>query len=163
MWGADDPDCRKPVVWEDVQHKPQTFDVDGRRRAPLDVQPYPSLTDYYRKLIRTRKQRRELIDGDLKYVVANDRTRTLASRRSLDGRVTLVVFNASSERRRVELRQLEVAGPVTVVESASDAVANLQFQSGKVQLELASESGVAILLRQASRGPVVLRNYRRRS
>ena len=149
MWLADDPDCRKPVLWEDIQHKPETFDVDGCRRTPVTVKPNPRLTNYYRKLIAARKQRRELIYGDLEFVVANDPTKVLAYRRSLDGRLASVIFNASSEPRRVEIRQPRAAGPVQVVESVPDAVANLQFEPDKVRLELASESGAAIFLRQS--------------
>ena len=28
MWGADDPDCRKPLLWDDVKHRPQVFAPD---------------------------------------------------------------------------------------------------------------------------------------
>ena len=28
MWGADDPDCRKPIIWRDVTHRPQVFTPD---------------------------------------------------------------------------------------------------------------------------------------
>ena len=39
MWGADDPDCRKPLLWDDVKHRPQVFAPDGRRHRPIPVKP----------------------------------------------------------------------------------------------------------------------------
>ena len=35
MWGANDPDCRKPMVWDDLEYADEVFDPDGiaRRRV----------------------------------------------------------------------------------------------------------------------------------
>jgi glycosidase len=34
MWGADDPDCRKPMLWEDLEYDDEAADPPGR--APAD-------------------------------------------------------------------------------------------------------------------------------
>ena len=34
MWGANDPDCRKPMLWDDIDYEPETTRPDGSRREP---------------------------------------------------------------------------------------------------------------------------------
>ena len=57
------------------------------------MKPDTELRSYYKTLIALRKKRRELVGGGLEFVVANDNDMTLAYRRELAGRETIVAFN----------------------------------------------------------------------
>jgi glycosidase len=73
MWGADDPHCRKPLIWPDLQ-----FEPEQRYAAPGD--PVRSRYDkvrfdnrhfaYYQQLIAIRKQHPVLSNGPVEFVVA---------------------------------------------------------------------------------------------
>lgn len=73
MWGADDPHCRKPLIWPDLQ-----FEPEQRYAAPGD--PVRSRYDkvkfdnrhfaYYQQLIAIRKQHPVLSSGPVEFVVA---------------------------------------------------------------------------------------------
>ena len=34
MWGANDPDCRKPMVWDDLAYNDEVYNADGSTRTP---------------------------------------------------------------------------------------------------------------------------------
>jgi glycosidase len=48
MWGADDPDERKPVVWADLRYDDETTDPFGRPRRRDRVEPDTALFRVYR-------------------------------------------------------------------------------------------------------------------
>ncbi len=73
MWGADDPDCRKPLWWGDMdfddefrnnfQPGGETFDKVGFNQE---------LFDFYKKIISIRKHNRVLGTGEIEFVFARD-------------------------------------------------------------------------------------------
>jgi len=144
MWGADDPDCRKPIVWEDIEHRPQVCRPDGGTTDPIAVKPNLQLLDYYRTLIALRKQRTELVHGELEYILVDDKAMTLAYRRSMAGRQTIVVFNRSDEVQVVRLDRN--GGPVLrlLVESCPGSFLKPKQTSLDIRFELAPLSGAAL-------------------
>jgi len=64
MWGADDPDPRKPMLWEDVAYQDEAADPFGRPRPVDPVAPDLELRDRYRALIAMRRAHLDLfVDG----------------------------------------------------------------------------------------------------
>ena len=144
MWGADDPDCRKPVIWDDTPHHPQVFWPDGKQAKPIAVKPNLKLLDYYRTLIAMRKKRRELVGGELEFILANDNDMTLAYRRQLAGRETIIAFNLSGQVKEVRLNEVSHLKTKVLGESNSGSVAGLQQDGRTIQFELAPCSGVVL-------------------
>lgn len=35
MWGGDDPDCRKPMVWSDMVYEPESVTVGQQPKSPI--------------------------------------------------------------------------------------------------------------------------------
>lgn len=104
MWGADDPDLRKPMVWDDIDYEDETTHPFGLPRKTDQVEPDAALQSVYRGLIALRKAHLRLFaDGALEYVTVNDHTRVLAYTRSLGGERALVAFNASDREQPFEL------------------------------------------------------------
>lgn len=101
MWGADDPDCRKPVVWDDLVYEDEKTGYDPSKNRPADiVKPDKELLEFYKKLIRIRKENPVLVYGDLKFTVADDSKMILAySRLSGDDEI-ITVFNRSDREQK---------------------------------------------------------------
>lgn len=55
MWGADDPDCRKPMVWPEFDYETETVHPLGHSRQPDPVFVDRELLEFYRSLIRLRR------------------------------------------------------------------------------------------------------------
>jgi glycosidase len=98
MWGADDPDERKPVVWGDLTYDDEATHPFGRPRNRDPVGPDTALLGVYRDLIALRKQHLRLfVDGTLTWLLTDDARGLLAYDRVLGDRRAIVAFNASDE------------------------------------------------------------------
>ena len=104
MWGADDPDCRKPMVWDDLEYAvEQAHYFPGRERPADTVRVDHELLAYYKGLITLRRENPALSLGDLKFLVADDATRTLAYRRTGAGEDIIVAFNLSDRPQTLSI------------------------------------------------------------
>ncbi|MHC4145492.1 MAG: hypothetical protein ACYSUD_12030, partial [Planctomycetota bacterium] len=82
---------------------PQIYLPDGKKTKPIVVKTNLELLDYYRTLIALRKQRPELVYGKLQYILINDKAMTLAYRRSIADRETIIAFNRSGKSQIIPL------------------------------------------------------------
>jgi cyclomaltodextrinase / maltogenic alpha-amylase / neopullulanase len=104
MWGADDPDCRKPMVWDDISYEDEHTAYDPARRRTADaVRPDTTLRSFYKKLCIMRKENPALIYGDLTFSVANDQKMVMAYDRMMGDEEIAVVFNRSDSLRFVNV------------------------------------------------------------
>jgi cyclomaltodextrinase len=104
MWGADDPDDRKPLVWADLRYDDETTHPFGRPRKRDRVAPDTALFRVYRELIALRKQhQRLLVDGDLHWLLTDDKHGLLVYDRVLGDQRAIVVFNVSSAAQEVSI------------------------------------------------------------
>lgn len=100
MWGADDPDARKPMVWADLVYEDETTHPFGRPRRRDPVAPDTALLEVYRELIALRKQHLRLfVDGTLTYLLTDDARGLLAYERVVDDERAVVAFNISDRPR----------------------------------------------------------------
>ncbi len=94
MWGADDPDERKPMVWGDLRYEDEVVHPFGRARRRDRVEPDTALYRVYRDLIAMRKAHLRLfVDGDLRWVRKEDGV--LVYERVLGKERAVVAFNVS--------------------------------------------------------------------
>ncbi len=104
MWGADDPDTRKPMLWSDLDYRPETTSPDGSLRPPEPVAPDTVLLDFYRSLTRMRAQYADqLANGGLRYTLADDARGLLGYERTKGDTTLLVFLNVSEEQTKVQL------------------------------------------------------------
>jgi glycosidase len=104
MWGGDDPDPRKPMLWSDLEYEPEVTHPMGLERRPDAVAPDMRLFRTYKEMVALRKNHLRLwVDGDLTWLAADDANRLLAYRRDLDGRQAIVAFNASEDVQDLEI------------------------------------------------------------
>jgi cyclomaltodextrinase / maltogenic alpha-amylase / neopullulanase len=105
MWGADDPDDRKPIVWADLEYEDETTHPFGRPRPRDRVVPDTALFRVYQSLIGLRKQRLRLfVDGSLGWLRADDDAGVLAYERVLGDQRAVIAFNISNEPREFAVK-----------------------------------------------------------
>ncbi|UCC49846.1 MAG: alpha-glucosidase C-terminal domain-containing protein, partial [Gemmatimonadota bacterium] len=98
MWGADDPDPRKPLVWADLAYEDETTHPFGRSRRRDPVAPDTALLRIYKDLIALRTQHLRLfVDGALNYLLTDDARGLLAFERVLGDERAVVAFNISDQ------------------------------------------------------------------
>jgi glycosidase len=104
MWGADDPDCRKPMIWDDIRYQDERAAYDQvKRRSPDIVRQDTSLKTFYEKLCWLRKENPVLVYGDLLFTLADDKKMVLAYDRKKDNDEILAVFNRSDSTRTISV------------------------------------------------------------
>ena len=104
MWGADDPDCRKPLVWDDLSYEDERVAFDPAKSRPDDVvKPDTALKSFYIRLCRMRKANPALVYGDLNFTVADDKNMILAYERTLGNEEVEAIFNRSENEVRINV------------------------------------------------------------
>lgn len=151
MWGADDPDDRQPMVWEDLKFEPQKISPGGQPDRNDDVNFDATLHDYYREAIALRKKFPVLVEGEMQLIGADNNSRMFAFAR--DGSETMVtVWNRSetSQTFRFHFGTTDGSAPHPLVPvfisqgKLSDAI--VQQGSGKVEVTLPGFTGVLLKL-----------------
>lgn len=104
MWGANDPCCRKPMVWDDIVYDDEAVLPDGGlRESPDAVAVDSDLLEHYRRLIHLRHELPALRRGTFEVVFIDDDRGLYGFRRELDGEEVLVLLNNSTKEQMAEL------------------------------------------------------------
>lgn len=103
MWGADDPDERKPMVWDDLVYDDEASHPLGIERPRDPVAFDRDLFAYYRSLANLRRSKPALQRGSLTFLLADDERRVLAYERRFGTEFVWVAFNLGSESADVRL------------------------------------------------------------
>jgi cyclomaltodextrinase len=96
MWGADDPDDRMPMVWEDLKFEPQTLSPGGQPKRNDDVNFDAPLHAYHREALALRRQHPALQDGSFQLIGAENSSKMFAFART-GTEMVLAVFNRHSD------------------------------------------------------------------
>jgi glycosidase len=96
LYGANDPCCRKPMVWPEMECTPIRHAPDGSRL----VDGFPNRFDWdlfshYRKLIRLRNSQPALQRGEYATLAVDDEKQIYAFSRSLAHDQVIIVLNSS--------------------------------------------------------------------
>lgn len=103
MWGADDPDCRKPMVWEGMDYAPEIYLPDGSTHDPDQVAFDQRMFGFYQFMARLRAENPVLSLGELEWTILDDRFGVIALRR-FDGDTEIrAAFNCTSEDQPLDL------------------------------------------------------------
>jgi glycosidase len=147
MWGANDPCCRKPMVWDDLKFEDEAVLPDQSPRPHADpVGVDADLLEHYRRCIALRNTWPALQTGDYRTLLADDRRGLLAFARTSGDQVVVVVLNNGADRQRLAVR----VGPGTW-DRVLGGEGHLRARPcGRVHLELEGRSGT-VLVRQAKR------------
>lgn len=93
LWGSNDPDCRKPMLWASQQYAPETHNPDQTQHAPDAVGFDPALFAWYQKFIGLRQRSAAIRLGRYTTVATDDARQLYAFRRTLGKEDVLVVLN----------------------------------------------------------------------
>jgi len=103
MWGGDDPDCRKPMVWDDLEYQPETFGSVSKYSESDSVRFDAALYSYYQKLFALRRKHQALREGSLQTSFRDDEKGVIAFRREHGDDVVFAVFNAGASEANFNL------------------------------------------------------------
>lgn len=141
MWGADDPDCRKPMVWKDINYEPETHHLLPNKTRKTDtVYQDLKLQSFYKRLINLRKSQPALIYGNIDFFLADDDKRLLGYSRTYEGESIFVIFNKSKTEQSAEISLPEG----TTYANALDGKA-VEDVKGKLTVTLPAETALILI------------------
>ncbi len=103
MWGGDDPDCRKPMMWDDLAHQPETYRSVSNYSESDTVRFDVALYAYYQKVLGLRRKHPALRQGSFQTLHRDDESGLIAFRREFEGDVVFAVFNTGARERSFTL------------------------------------------------------------
>jgi glycosidase len=104
MWGGDDPDCRKPMVWPGMKYETEVSDPLGRKREPDKVVFDTKLFNWYKEIISIRKANNVLSEGNLEFIYADNTNKVLGYKRTLNNQTIFIILNNSSKDNIVTIK-----------------------------------------------------------
>lgn len=143
MWGGDDPDDRKPLIWDDYIFEDEDRDAFGNEYSIDEVKLDNELLLFYKKLISIRKSNKELVYGDVDYFLADDYKNVLAYKRSFESNVVYVLFNLSNEAKDIEV-EVEKEGVYIDLISGK----KVHQKNGTLTISLEEKSSLIVKLAQ---------------
>lgn len=143
MWGANDPDDRKPMVWPDIAYQPERALPDGSLRPETEadeVAVNAALHAHYRKLIGIRNRHPALQTGTYRTLLADDKSEVFAFERRLGGQSVWVVLNNADKPRTVSI-------PATQADFTDvlNGDAALAAAGGKLVLDVPAKWGAVLV------------------
>lgn len=103
MWGGNDPDDRKPMLWPDISYADEVYLPDGGKRQPDKVTINQQLQAHYKKLIHIRHQYRALTLGRFNTLLTDDENNLYGYEREHLGQRVWVLFNNSDQEQQLNL------------------------------------------------------------
>jgi glycosidase len=103
MWGGDDPDDRKPMVWPDLKYENETYSTVTKFTNSDPVAFDHALFDFYKKVLRLRQNHPALRQGTITTLRKEDATGTYAFRRDFENDLVIAVFNVSAQQQKMAL------------------------------------------------------------
>jgi len=104
MWGAHDPCCRKPMVWDDIKYFPEKLNANGSEKKPDTVEVNQDIYTHYKKLIQIRKELPSLQKGSYETILKDDHNNLYGFQRQLGDDKVYVIFNKSSHIQTFDLK-----------------------------------------------------------
>jgi cyclomaltodextrinase / maltogenic alpha-amylase / neopullulanase len=103
MWGGDEPDCRKPMVWKELRYEAEAAHPLGQKRRSDAVRFDEEQFAFYQALGQARTQQPALRRGTVETLLADDARRLFVFARATEENRVLAAFNGSDREQTVEL------------------------------------------------------------
>jgi len=139
MWGADDPSCRKPLIWPDYNFNKEKAHPLGHNKAIDSVEFDHELFNFHRKMISIRKTNPVLISGDIEFLDVDANRQLLAYRRFDTQSEVVALFNHLDEDMAVNI-------PIQYKHTYKNLITNMSYESKDKQIEISVPPRTALLL-----------------
>jgi glycosidase len=102
MWGGDDPDCRKPLWWPEFEFEPEySNSILNEEKTYNEVSFNKEHFNFYKKLIKIRKDNRVLQNGEFTFLLAEGKK--LMYKRTNATDEIIVIFNLENTEQEFNL------------------------------------------------------------
>ena len=97
MWGANDPDCRKPMVWSERKYDAETYNPNQSQHEADEVVFDKDMFDWYKKFIGLRRQYECIRLGSYTTLRVDDENKLYGFSRKLGNEEVIVIINRGNK------------------------------------------------------------------
>ena len=145
MWGADDPDDRKPMVWPDTTYAVEDDHPLDHSRPADSVAFDHALFDVYRSLIQLRREHAALRRGRFRVLQADEERQMFTFSRTLDEEAIIVILNRSGEAHSARLPlPEELRGTYEMVFATTESGYRVQQDATALLVEVPELAGLVL-------------------
>ena len=106
MWGADDPDERKPMIWDDLIYDDEVANISKTPRSRDKVYFDKQLYSYFKKIIYLRNNQAALRRGDFQKLLFDDKNDAFAFSRNYQDEDIIVIINNSDSKQNIIIPEI---------------------------------------------------------
>lgn len=106
IWGADDPHCRKPMVWDDLIYENEVIDESSGFKTGFgsySVEQNKDLLQFYKDIIKIRSENESLRIGIIKFIYADNEKKSFAFESVIGDEKIICAFNLGKEEISIPL------------------------------------------------------------
>ena len=138
MWGGDDPDCRKPMNWNEIKFSDEKNHPFGNKRT-TDKNIFNSdLFNWYKNIISLRKSHTSLFDSNIKFYDSEDGI--LIFQRWDQNEKLFIVINNSNEMKNIKIPLLDEFN--SKKNKLIFGQCKYEFSKNQLSIEISKKSGV---------------------
>lgn len=141
MWGATDPYCRKPMLWDefiyDDEKNPSYINKGEVYKQEVDVE----LFAWYKKIISIRNKNKTLVYGRFKEILADNEKDVIVYERYDKKTSYIIVINNSFNLQKVEFKTYHINAEFR------DLITNNKIKtksSGEISLNVKAKTGLIL-------------------
>lgn len=146
MWGGDDPDCRKPMVWKEFKYDTETTHPFGYQRKSDEVKIDAGLFNWYRKMAIIRKENKTLSLGNVNFYPVDNEKMILVYTREHLGNKLLVIVNNNPDAKLISLEKNKYFNGQ---KSLVDLVGNKKMELKKDKIEIKLSAYQVMILKSS--------------
>ena len=140
MWGATDPYCRKPMIWPEMNFEDETNGSKFGKNEKYSVEADKELFNWYKKIIKIRKDNRVLSRGHFKEIIADDEKDFIVYERFDEDSSIITAINNSEKDIEINIESSKLLGNAIDLISGNMIIIN----NGIINLKLLAKSGVIL-------------------
>ncbi len=149
MWGAADPDDRKPMPWPDLSMQPEKTDPRGFIRNPDDANFDTALAGFYSSIVNIRRTTPSLSYGGWKTLYTDNAHHILVFMRSINSDYSVVFINRDTVQHNISVSLKDIIPQDIVLSFKASTESDIihipiQQNNSKVSTLLPPVSGVLI-------------------
>jgi cyclomaltodextrinase / maltogenic alpha-amylase / neopullulanase len=146
MWGGDDPDCRKPMVWSDLNYEPEVSHPFNKPRPKDDVFFNQELFEWYKKLISIRNDNPVLALGDINFFLIDNEKEILGYERTFGDDKMIIILN---NKKELSDYKLNLNQSLPDAESFEDIIDGSEYNSTNGIINLSLKPYQILILRES--------------
>jgi cyclomaltodextrinase len=139
MWGGDDPDCRKPMVWQELIYEDEVSHPFEKARPADKIAFNKDLFNFYKTIIKIRKNHPALMLGNFINLFIDDQRSIFIFERNYLNEKVIVGLNNSD---RIQSLELAVDSKYWIDLLSGNSYVAID---GKIPLKIDSKSGLILV------------------